>query len=353
MKDYSTLLQVMIQFFKFSLVVFALFLFLGGARAQSSEIEYPTPVRSNEINGAIAPRDIGDARLTRHFYSFTGNNGDLTITVEYKNLDGTVDVFTTPDLRTMTNIRMLADVQATTTSKTFYLRQQESLILRVEARTPNDNEGTYRIRFAGAFAPVVGEVQTPEPITTASGHDPNARRVNSAGARIEEPRQESTAITTPTVPTAQPAETTANPASSEPAKPASASPSRTTSRTSRKPSSRNRSPRATRTQPPSTPPAERTSTENAPAASPTAPARPSTARRRTPARAARPQPEATPQPEPSTRLIIETRDGMRVERYMNTVRRVTVENGMVVIVMNDGTIQRQPLANILRMTIEP
>ncbi len=44
---------------------------------------------------------------------------------------------------------------------------------------------------------------------------------------------------------------------------------------------------------------------------------------------------------------------MRVERYMNTVRRVTVENGMVVIVMNDGTIQRQPLANILRMTIEP
>jgi len=343
----------MIQFSKLTLAVFALLLLIAPARAQSSEIEYPTPVRSNEINGAIAPRDIGDPRLTRHFYSFTGTNGDLTVTVEYTNLDGTVDVFTTPDLRSMTNIRMLADVQQTTTSKTFYLRQQETLILRVEARTPNDNEGTYRVRFSGAFAPVVGEVQTPEPVTTAESRDPNARRVNSAGARIEEPRREETTerAVAPTETPAQPPETAANAETSEPAKPAGTSSSRATAGTSRRTPSRRRAQRTTRTQPESAQPAEGTGAENEPATRP-APARPSTARRRTPARA-RPQPESVPQPEPGTRLIIETRDGMRIERFMNTVRRVTVENGIVVVVMNDGTTQRQPLANILRMTIEP
>jgi hypothetical protein len=76
------------------------------------------------------------------------------------------------------------------------------------------------------------------------------------------------------------------------------------------------------------------------------------------------QPEAEPRPAPapssapatttaSPRLIIETRDGMRVERFMNTVRRVTVEGGQVVVITKDGKIERQPLTNILRMSIEP
>lgn len=344
----------MIPFRKLTLAAFALLLLLGHAEAQSGEIEYPTPVRSNEIEGVIAPRDIGDARLTRHFYSFTGTNGDLTITVEYTNLDGTVDVFAMPDLRAMSTIRMLSDMQATTTSKTFYLRQQESLILRVEARTPNDLEGRYRIRFSGAFAPVVGEVQQPEPVTTAEGRDPNARRVNSAGARIEEPRQETTATATPTETPAHQPETVTN---TEPS--TSTTPSRTATRTPRRTSTARttRTPRrrAPSTQPSSTTPSEgTTSAETAPAtATPAAPARASSARRRSPARTTRPQPETVPQPEPTTRLIIETRDGTRTEHFMNTVRRVTVENNMVVVVLNDGTTQRQPLANILRMTIEP
>jgi hypothetical protein len=44
---------------------------------------------------------------------------------------------------------------------------------------------------------------------------------------------------------------------------------------------------------------------------------------------------------------------MRVERFMNTVRRVTVEGGQVVVITKDGKVERQPLTNILRMSIEP
>ena len=53
------------------------------------------------------------------------------------------------------------------------------------------------------------------------------------------------------------------------------------------------------------------------------------------------------------RLIIETRDGMKVERYMTTVRRVTVEYGQLIVVMKDGKVERQPMSNVLRMAIEP
>ena len=58
-------------------------------------------------------------------------------------------------------------------------------------------------------------------------------------------------------------------------------------------------------------------------------------------------------PEIGPRLIIETRDGMRVERYMSNVRRVTVERGQIIVVMRDGKVERQPMTNVLRMAIEP
>ena len=50
-------------------------------------------------------------------------------------------------------------------------------------------------------------------------------------------------------------------------------------------------------------------------------------------------------------MIIETSDGTLVDRYMGGVRRVTVENGQVVVVGKDGKIQRIPLASVVRMTI--
>jgi hypothetical protein len=38
---------------------------------------------------------------------------------------------------------------------------------------------------------------------------------------------------------------------------------------------------------------------------------------------------------------------------MSSVRRVTVENGLVVILGKDGKVERVQLANIVRMSIAP
>ena len=51
--------------------------------------------------------------------------------------------------------------------------------------------------------------------------------------------------------------------------------------------------------------------------------------------------------------MIETSDGTLINRYMSSVRRVTVENGQIVVVAKDGKIQRISLANVVRMTISP
>ncbi|HVQ38104.1 MAG TPA: hypothetical protein VMS31_11260, partial [Pyrinomonadaceae bacterium] len=113
------------------------------ATAQSTDIAAPAPVRSNEVLGTISARDIGDSRLTDHFYAFTGNPGDLLITVDSRNINGDVDVFTSTGLRPLLKLTVYASNSSPTT-KSIYLRKQESLTLRIEGRTPNDDEGTYR-----------------------------------------------------------------------------------------------------------------------------------------------------------------------------------------------------------------
>jgi hypothetical protein len=51
--------------------------------------------------------------------------------------------------------------------------------------------------------------------------------------------------------------------------------------------------------------------------------------------------------------VIETNDGTLINRSMSTVKRVTVENGQVVVVGRDGKIDRILLANVVRMSISP
>jgi outer membrane biosynthesis protein TonB len=309
-----------------------LLMLAAGAAAQSTEVESPTPIGSNEISGRIMPRDVGDSRLTRYFYTFTGTPGDLVVSVESQNLNGDVDIFVAGSLRPLAKVSMYAGELLTSTSKSIYLRQRESLVLRVEARTPNDDEGSYRIRFGGSFEPLaVSETQTPEtetPTLTART-DKNTRRVTSVGGRIDEPAPETTPTETPREPeppvatSTTPPETTATTEPAEPAKPATTEPAKP--------------PRTARTR------------------------RPGTRRGRTrPATSETERTPSTTQPETSTartetgpRLIIETRDGMRVERYMSTVRRVTVENGLIVVTTKDGKVERQPMTNVVRMAIEP
>src|SRR4030095_11816962 len=130
--------------------------FAGGEIfAQSLNPASPAPIRGTNLQGKIAARDIGESRLNDHYYSFTGTPGDLLITVQSRNLNGDVDVFTAGTLRPLLKLTLYAENTAPVI-KSVFLRRREDLILRVEARSPNDDQGTYRLAFGGSFEPIAG-----------------------------------------------------------------------------------------------------------------------------------------------------------------------------------------------------
>jgi hypothetical protein len=365
------------------LVALALQLTLAAvcAAAQSSDPERPTPALSNEIAGRIAPRDAGDSRRTRHFYAFGAQPGDLELTVEGNNLEGDVDLFAAGTLRPLAKVTLYAGLGSAVT-RTVFLRSAESFVLRVQARTPNDAEGSYRIRLGSTFVPAAAsttetnEASPAESAAASPAGTTSGRRVTSTGARIDEPRPEPTpdAAIAAATPEAKP----------EPAP----TPPRRTARG--RAGARRASQRAGAAANTATRDAERprdetaardleTPAETSPPPTPeeAAPPRPNT--RTTRGRAARgragaarrggqAQADAAPDaatPEaaapaaptglelPGTRLVLELREGGRLEREMSEVRRVTVERGQIVVTLKSGRIERQPLANVLRMSIEP
>lgn len=344
------------------LLVVALCSLSIGARAQSTDINTPWPVTSNETTGRIDPRDLGDARFTDHYYAFTGTPGDLLVTVEGQNLNGDVDVFTVSGLRPLLKFSLYAET-ATPSTKSIFLRRREDLIVRVQARTPNDDPGTYRLRFGGAFQPITSgplfdaaEAMRSQMATQETASTPGTgRRVTSAGARIEEPPAEVAAAPTPEPTPAESPEVA--PAEPAPAETATTTPEVTKPAPTRTPRGRRPPGRRTRTRPPATveqpAPAETTpetpETAEAEVKPPTGPTRRGGSRRRPTEPAATQEPEV----ESGPRLLIETNDGTLIDRYMSSVRRVTVENGRVLVVGKDGKIDRIPLANIVRMVIAP
>lgn len=350
------------------------------ARAQSGDVNYPTPIFSNEVTGRIAPRDIGDPRRTRHFYTFRGAEGDITVTLESTELRGDVDLFTAGTLRPLLKITIYGG--PTVATKSVYLRREETLVLRVEARAEGETEGSYRIRLGGSFAPAPAELaEAPPPaLPEAVGGGPGVRRVTSTGARIEEPAPPATEARTEPTPEPTPAEAAAETAAPRP------TPRRDTSRagtrrsrgaatTSRRragtpspPAEAAREGEAAEREEPNPLPTDSLANESAPPPTTARRTRPST--RRSPARTTRrtpprepaesspetspAEPTPTPAPEaPGQRLVIVTKDGETIERDMRTVRRVTVENNQIVVVTRDGKVLRQPLSNVSRMAIEP
>ena len=321
------------------LLTLVLFLLSGtSALAQSIDPGAPSPVRTNSVSGSIAARDLGDSRLTDHYFAFTGTPGDLLITVQSTNLNGDIDVFTAGSLRPLLKITVYAEI-STPVTKSVFLRRRENLVLRVEARTPNDDEGTYRLFFGGSFEPVVGgpeiaEAETPT-TETAATRTPGTRRVSSVGARIEEPKPPPGEVAA--VPSSEPTPEPKEEPTPE-AKPAE-SPSPETVKPAVEEYKRPTPSRNTRTRRPAgRRPATRPSTSDTVATSEEEKPKP---------------PAAEPEPEVGPRLVIETNDGTLINRSMSTVRRVTVENGQVVVVGRDGKIDRVLLANVVRMSISP
>jgi hypothetical protein len=311
--------------------------------------------------GTITARDLGDSRLTDHFYAFIGRPGDVLITVESQNLNGDVDLFTAGSLRPLLKITIYAESSSPVT-RSIFLRKREDLILRVEARTPNDDEGTYRIRLGGTFEPLVGDdlqADTPDPTPETPTVSPGSRRVSSVGARIAEPPvvpDEVAAAPTPqptpeevAVPTetAEPSPTTETPGSTSTPEP---TPRRSRGRVP--PGRRRPASQPAKKSEPSI--AEKTSEERT--AEVTVPESPAPTSRRTGRRGAtsrRAEPTPAQDLKIGPRLVIEMHDGTRIERFMSTIRRVTVENNQIVVVRKDGQIERTRMNEVLRMAIEP
>lgn len=331
--------------------------FNESARAQSADQSLPTPVLSIDINGRISPRDLGDARLTRHFYAFEGNPGDLLITMDSKNLNGDIDIFTAVTFRPLMKTSIYASTQMPLgVTKGIYLRAHQILILRVEARSPNDEEGTYHVRFGGSFAPFSGGIPVAE-ITESESESDSTRgtnRLSSVGATIAQPVVETPPAAAETKPdenaAEKPAEETA--AAKKPA--SKAKPTRSTARNTRR-----------RTPPPAKPkPAKsdteaatssETKTEETKAGEPKTEA--GTGEEKSaadPAKSETPAKSSTQEmPLTGAHLIIESKDGTKIDRPMSTIRRVVVEGSMIVVVLKTGKIERIPMSTVARMAIEP
>lgn len=333
------------------------------SRAQSSDQSLPTPVLANEINGKIAARDLGDARLTRHFYAFEGNPGDVLITMDSKNLNGDMDIFTAVTFRPLMKTSIYASTQAPLgVTKGIYLRTHQILILRVEARSPSDEGGTYHVRFGGSFAPFSGGIpvaENTEPEDDAATTR-GTRRLSSVGATIAEPVVETPPVTAETKPAESAAEKTAeDTAAAKKAGPRKAKPTRSTAR-----NTRGRAPRPAKPKPatPDTETAKTSETKTEEAKTSDAKtdepkkeagageekAAPDSAKSETSAK-----PSAQEALLPGAHLIIESKDGTRIDHPMSTVRRVVVEGGMIVVVLRTGKIERIPMSTVARMAIEP
>ena len=174
-----------IQNFQLLLGILGFIFVVVSTNAQSTDQSFPTAITANEISGKIPARDIGDARQTSYYYVFNAAQGDVFINVVTSNLNGDIDVFTADNLRPLTKITVYADTSNSETGRVIYLRQPTKLILRIEGRTPNDDAATYRIKFAGSFAPAQINTSDNSETPTVKSDNQTDVRVNSVGTIIE------------------------------------------------------------------------------------------------------------------------------------------------------------------------
>jgi hypothetical protein len=274
--------------------------------AQSTLVEYPTPITGSEIRGEIRPRAIGDSRATTYYYAFNGAQGDVFINVVTRNFDGDIDVFLENGLRPLTKIVMFADAEQAETGRVIYLRRPERLILRVQGRTPNDDPANYQIKFAGSFVALKeGEIPEPPEMPTVAQREPvrsvpPVSEIQPVEERVEQPTPQDES------PPVQRAETD-------------------TARTPSKAEPAGRTERAERTaSPPRT--------------------------ERADSRRSEPQPPRDPMANFS--LVIRFKDGTTLVRPMTEVSRFSVDRGVLTIVGKDGRPRRYQMTDIVRVAIE-
>ena len=317
-------------------------------KAQSSDQNFPTPVTTNEINGVIKARDIGDSRLTTYFYAFDGGQGDIFINLVTKNLSGDIDIFAADGLRPLAKMVVYADADANETGRIIYLRKPERLLLRVEGRPPGDDPATFRIKFAGSFV-ALKPTKAPElvkPVST-SKKDETGVHVNSVGTIIDvKPKQ--APVKNVETDKAKSAETPPKDVKANEAKAKESS-----ANTAKKPVvvvSDLPIPTA-KTEP------IRKPVEPAPKTVATRPVKPkntdtSAKPNKKPVEPPAKTEEKKPDPLADIRLIIQLKDGGVIERRLSEIVKFSVDNGVLTVVAKDGKIVRYSMLLVAKVTIE-
>lgn len=175
------------KIFNSLITIFVVLLSLSlNAYSQSTDQLFPTPITTNEISGKIKARDLGDSRLTTYYYVFNGEQGDVFINVVTNNFSGDIDIFSNDGARTLTKMVIYADASVNETGRVVYLRKPEKLLLRIEGRTQNDDDATFRIKFAGSFQAITDGKIVEQPKLPEIKTDTNSGiRVNSVGTIVE------------------------------------------------------------------------------------------------------------------------------------------------------------------------
>jgi len=295
---------------RIGLIILSLCFAVFTAVAQSSDANFPTQLRTSTVNGTIKPRAIGDSRLTTYYYAFNGDQGDIFVSVITKNFDGDIDVFAVSGMRQLTKLVIYSDGNVNETGRLIYLRKPEKLLLRIQGRPPGDSDASFQIKFGGSFlastdadsepTPTVAVVpeRVPEPIV-----DP-----------VKVPEKETEVATVEIKPE---------------------------TRTERKPKVEARKEK--------TPTFEKVVPEKKEVAKkPVARPKPSaSAEKKT-------EPTAKPTPDPLAKynLVIQFKDGKKLDKSMTEVERVTVEGVNLVVILKSGVITSYSLLTVEKFTID-
>ena len=320
-----------------------------GVNAQSTNVNYPTAVTTNEINGKIAARDIGDSRLTTHYYVFNGKQGDIFVKILTSNFDGDIDIFVADTLRPITKISVYSDNSAET-GREIYLRKSEKLILRVEGRTPGDAPATYSIKFDGSFLAVAAPKKgTEEPkLPEVKAQPESAIKVSSVGTIIKAPPKKIAPLKTTAAKTSAkiPAGTTTVP------KPVSTVEEKVDKKELVLTEGLSDSGETTtaESQPTTSEKANSSKKKNA------------TTKKTDSATKANPKPVVkTPKVIAAEELkailekmnlVILFKDGAKIERPLSEVLRFSVDKGILTVISKNGTIGRYSILEIVKTTIE-
>ena len=195
--------------FNLALLMLVSLTFIGTAKAQSTDIDSPTALTSNVIDGE------GDGKAETFYYSFTANKGDVKITVDAKT-----DYYSTPfrvtlmdeDGNELVPIYVVAKDTGQRQVVTKHFVRDTKVIVRVALeKDAHVKLLTYRIKLDGAVTvetpPVAVEVSPAQSVDPAAGATPADAAASAVPTTTE--ATPATPATTATDATAPPTSTKA------------------------------------------------------------------------------------------------------------------------------------------------